>query len=48
LYADVTFASTNQPWASGNNTYTAIAHDIYGRSSTNSLTVSLNGTNSYT
>jgi YD repeat-containing protein len=48
LYADVTFASTNQPWASGNNTYTAMAHDIYGRSSTNSLTVSLNGTNSYT
>jgi RHS repeat-associated protein len=48
LYADVTFASTNQPWANGNNTYTAIAHDVYGRSSTNSLTVSLNGTNSYT
>jgi RHS repeat-associated protein len=48
LYADVTFASTNQPWASGNNTYTAIAHDAYGRSSTNSLTVSLNGTNTYT
>lgn len=48
LYADVSFASTNQPWVSGNNTYTAIAKDMYGRRSTNSLTVNLNGTNSYT
>ena len=41
------FASTNQPWVSGNNTYTAIAKDAYGRRDTNSITVSLAGTNSY-
>jgi RHS repeat-associated protein len=47
LYADITFASTNQPWANGNNTYAAIAMDVYGRRSTNALTVSLSGTNNY-
>jgi RHS repeat-associated protein len=47
LYADTTFASTNQPWASGNNTYTAIAHDGYGRSSTNGITVALQTTNGF-
>jgi len=47
MYADTTFASTNQPWASGNNTYTAIAHDGYGRSSTNGITVALQTTNGF-
>ncbi len=47
LYADATFASTNQPWASGTNTYTAIAQDSYGRTSSNSVTVNLQATNSY-
>src|SRR6185503_3532149 len=36
------------PWTSGNNSYTAIAKDAYGRRDTNSLTVNLSGTNSYT
>ncbi len=48
LYADATFASTNQPWASGANTYTAIAHDVYNRWSTNGVTVTLLNTNGYT
>jgi RHS repeat-associated protein len=39
LYADITFASTNQPWVNGNNTFTAIAKDVYGRINTNSVTV---------
>lgn len=39
LYADITFASTNQPWVNGNNTFTAIAKDAYGRTNTNSVTV---------
>jgi RHS repeat-associated protein len=47
LYADRSFASTNQSWASGNNTYTAIARDLYARSSTNSITVNLQTTNSF-
>ena len=47
LYADSTFASPNQPWVSGNNTFTAIAKDNYGRVSTNSVTVSLQATNNY-
>jgi RHS repeat-associated protein len=47
LYADATFASTNQPWVNGNNTFTAIAKDSYGRKDTNSLTVNLPGTNNY-
>jgi len=47
MYADATFASTNQPWVNGNNTYTAIAHDVYARSSTNSITVSLQTTNGF-
>lgn len=29
LYADATFASTNQPWVNGTNSYTAIAQDSY-------------------
>jgi len=47
LYADRSFASTNQSWVNGNNTYTAIAKDVYGRSSTNSVTVSLQITNGF-
>ena len=47
LYADITFASTNQPWASGNNTFTAIARDVYGRINTNSVAVNLLMTNGY-
>jgi RHS repeat-associated protein len=39
LYADTTFASTNQPWVNGNNSFTAIAKDAYGRINTNSVTV---------
>jgi hypothetical protein len=46
-YADSTFASTNQPWVNGNNTYTAIAKDAYGRINTNSVTVNLQATNGY-
>ena len=40
-------ASTNQPWVGGNNTYTAIAHDVYDRRATNSITVSLLVTNGF-
>jgi len=47
LYADITFASTNQPWVNGNNTFKAIAKDVYGRKDTNSLTVNIQLTNSY-
>lgn len=47
LYADTTFASTNQPWMSGNNTYTAVAKDAYGRCSTNGITVNLHATNAF-
>jgi RHS repeat-associated protein len=45
LYVDTTFASTNQQWTSGNNTYTAIAQDSYGRKDTNVVTANLSGTN---
>jgi RHS repeat-associated protein len=45
LYVDATFASTNQSWANGNNTYTAIAKDTYGRTDSNTITANLSGTN---
>jgi RHS repeat-associated protein len=48
LYADTAFASTNQPWVNGNNTFTAIAKDSYGRRATNAITVNLLATNNYT
>ena len=48
LYADGTFAATNFTVANGNNTFTAIARDSYGRRDTNSITVNLPATNSYT
>ena len=48
LYADNTFASTNGfTLANGNNTFTAIAGDSLGRHDTNSITVNLPATNSY-
>jgi len=47
LYADSTFASTNQTWVSGSNTFTAIARDSYGRVGTNIETVNLQATNNY-
>jgi RHS repeat-associated protein len=47
LYADTTFASTNQPWVNGNNTYTAIAKDVYARINTNSVTVNIQAGNNY-
>ena len=47
LYVDSTFASTNQPWVNGNNSYTAIAKDHYGRMDTNSITVDIEGTNAF-
>ena len=47
LYADGTWARTNATLANGNNTFTAIANDTYGRWSTNSVTVNLPATNTY-
>jgi YD repeat-containing protein len=47
VYADTMFASTNQPWVNGNNTFTVIANDSYGRKDTNSITVNLLATNTY-
>jgi RHS repeat-associated protein len=47
LYADSTFASTNQPLVNGSNTFTAVAKDIYGRINTNSVTAYLPATNAY-
>ena len=45
LYADLTFASTNQPWVNGSNTFTAVARDGYGHASTNVISVSITSTN---
>jgi RHS repeat-associated protein len=47
LYADITFAATNFTIVNGNNTFTAIAKDSYGRRDTNSITVNLPGTNNF-
>jgi RHS repeat-associated protein len=47
LYADWTFASTNQPIVNGNNTFSAIAEDSLGRRDTNSITVNLPATNTF-
>jgi len=46
-YGDSTFARTNVGLVNGNNTFTAIAKDSYGRSDTNSVTLNLPATNSY-
>ena len=48
LYADYTFASTNQTLANGANTFTAIAKDSYGRSDTNTINSYLPSTNTFT
>jgi len=48
LYLDNTFAATNFTATNGNNAYTAIASDALGRSSSNTVTVYLPATNSYT
>ena len=47
-YADNTFAATNFTPVNGNNTYTAIAKDSLGRISTNSISVFLPASASYT
>jgi RHS repeat-associated protein len=47
LYADASFASTNQSWVNGNNTYTAVATDSYGRTDSDVKTVTLQQTNTY-
>jgi RHS repeat-associated protein len=48
LYVDSTWARTNATLPGGSVTYTATAADSYGRKSTNSVTVTLPSTNSYT
>jgi RHS repeat-associated protein len=45
LYLDGTFARTNATLGDGNNSYTAVAQDTYGRQATNSITVNLPATN---
>ena len=47
LYGDESFALGGFTVANGNNSFTAIAHDVYGRLSTNSITVNLPATVSY-
>ena len=47
LYNDKMFAATNFTLADGNNTFTAIAQDSYGRKDTNAVTFNLPATNSY-
>jgi RHS repeat-associated protein len=47
LYGDASFAKDGFTIAGGNNTFTAIAKDSYGRLATNAVTVNLPATNSY-
>lgn len=47
LYLDGTFAAAGFNLTNGNNTYAAIAKDVYGRVGTNGTTVNLPATNSY-
>jgi len=47
LYGDSTFALGGFSLVDGNNSFTAIAQDSYGRKDTNSITVKLPATNSY-
>lgn len=47
-YADNTFARANVPLLNGNNTFTAVATDASGRGDTNSVTVNLPTSVSYT
>jgi hypothetical protein len=48
VYGDKTFARGGVTVLSGNNTFTAVAQDAYGRSDTNSVTVNLPSSASYT
>jgi YD repeat-containing protein len=47
LYVDRTFASSNQNLVNGNNSFTAIAKDVYGRRDTNTITCYLPASVSY-
>jgi RHS repeat-associated protein len=47
LFADYTFASSNQALVNGSNTFAAIAKDTYGRSDTNISSSYLPSTNSF-
>src|SRR5207247_10748457 len=47
LYADNMFARTNVTLLNGNNTFTAVAQDSYGRQDTNAVTLNLPSTVSY-
>jgi RHS repeat-associated protein len=47
VYADKTFARSGVSLLNGNNTFTAVAQDAYGRSDTNSVTVNLPSSVSY-
>jgi RHS repeat-associated protein len=48
VYGDKTFARSGITVLNGNNTFVAVAQDAYGRSDTNSVTVNLPSTPSYT
>jgi len=48
LYADWTFAKDGFTMTNGNNSFTAIARDSYGRADTNTVTVNLPATNTFT
>jgi RHS repeat-associated protein len=48
LYSDSTFAAAGFILTNGNNGYTTIAKDSYGRQDTSSVTVNLLATNTYT
>jgi len=48
LYADWTFAKDGFSMTNGNNSFTAIARDSYGRADTNTVTVNLPATNTFT
>ncbi|HTR41477.1 MAG TPA: polymorphic toxin type 28 domain-containing protein [Pseudomonadales bacterium] len=48
LYADGTFADPGLSLSPGNNTFTAIGKDTYGRASTNIVTTSYSSSSSYT
>ena len=47
LYRDATFARTNLNLVDGNNPFTAVARDSYGREDTHSVTVNLPATNTF-
>jgi hypothetical protein len=47
LYGDFTFAKDGFTLVDGNNTFTAVAQDSYGRADTSSITVNLPVTNAF-